>query len=179
MSRLVLAMTSLLAWSALWGCAGSGARPVNRDEWEARSQRLLHPLMNESLVGCAELLIEISPNYFPNVGRPALDQKLQALKKTSADGVDEYVWTNLVGGLDGAISLTIGQTDELTDTGVVRGKGTTFQVLRQVTLRVHTKGVMQARLDVIASGKPLVMSMGGKVRDLEAYEVRNGALFAP
>ena len=77
------------------------------------------------------------------------------------------------------ISLTIGQTDELTDTGVVRGKGTTFQVLRQVTLRVHTKGVMEARLDVIASGKPLVMSMGGKVRDLESYEVRNGALFAP
>ena len=178
MSRVV-AIAALLGWSTLVGCAGSSARPVDRDEWEARSQRLLQPLMNESMVGCAELLIEISPNYFANVAVPALDPKLQTMKKTSLDGVDEYVWTNLVGGLQGAISLTVGQTDQLTDKGVVRGKGTTFQALRQVTLRVHTKGVMEARLDVIASGKPLVMSMGGKVRDLEAYEVRNGALFAP
>ena len=61
----------------------------------------------------------------------------------------------------------------------MRGKGTTFTALGQVTLRVHTKGLMEARLDVTASGRPLVMSMGGKVRDLQSFELRNGVLHAP
>lgn len=159
--------------------ACSSPAPIDRDQWERRSQFLLQPLCNESRVGCSELVIEISPNYFPNIARPAIDSSLQSESKTSADGVDEYVWSNRVGGLQGAIVLTIGQTDEITERGIVRGKGTTFTVLNQVTLRVHTKGLMEARLDVTASGRPLVMSMGGKVRDLQSFELRNGVLHAP
>ena len=157
----------------------SSAAPMDREQWEQRSHFLLHPLCNESRVGCSELVIELSPNYFPNIGRPAIDPSLQSERKTSADGIDEYVWSNRVGGLQGAVVLTIGQTDEITEGGIVRGKGTTFTALGQVTLRVHTKGLMEARLDVTASGRPLVMSMGGKVRDLQSFELRNGVLHAP
>ena len=171
--------------SVLVALAACGSQPspeadaAERARWAARSQMLLQPLLNEGRVGCSELVIEISPNYFANVGRPAIDPKIQAESKTAADGIDEYVWTNLTGGLQGAIEITVGATDELTDKGLVRGKGTTFTVLHRARLRIHTKGVMQARLDINASGKPLVMSVGGKVRDLEAYELRNGALHAP
>lgn len=180
--RVALRRASLpFAASAVMLLSGScsAPAPMDREQWEARSQFLLQPLCNESRVGCSELVIEISPNYFPNIARPAIDESLQSESKASADGVDEYVWSNRVGGLQGAIVLTIGQTDEITERGIVRGKATTFTVLNQVTLRVHTKGLMEARLDVTASGRPLVMSSGGRVRDLQVFELRNGVLHAP
>lgn len=164
-------------------CGGTPAykedAPVDREQWEARSNMLLQPLCTDSRVGCAELLVEISPNYFKNIAQPVIDSRFHVEQKSSKDGVDEFVWTNKIGGLEGAIEITIGATDEITEKGVVRGKGTTFTVVHQATVRVHTKGRMQARLDVTAVGKPIVMSSGGKVRDLEAYELRNGALHAP
>ena len=171
---------SLLLLASCGGAPSAKVQePVDREQWEARSNMLLHPLCTDSRVGCAELLVEISPNYFKNIAQPALDAKFHVEQKSSKDGVDEFVWTNKIGGFEGAIEITIGATDELTDKGVVRGRGTTFTVVHQATLRVHTKGRMQARLDVTATGKPIVMSTGGKVRDLEAYELRNGALHAP
>lgn len=172
-----------LSLAGLGACGGAPASsqqsPAEREQWEARSNLLLHPLCTDSRVGCAELLVEISPNYFKNIAQPAIDAKFHVEQRSSKDGVDEFVWTNKIGDVAGAIEITIGATDEITEKGLVRGKGTTFTVVRQATLRVHTKGRMQARLDVTAIGKPIVMSTGGKVRDLEAYELRNGALHAP
>lgn len=170
----------LIAFAACGGApVPKEQSPVDREQWEARSHMLLQPLCTDSRVGCAELLVEISPNYFKNIAQPAIDTKFHVEQRSSKDGVDEFVWTNKIGGFEGAIEITIGATDEITEKGVVRGKGTTFTVVHQATLRVHTKGRMQARLDVTAVGKPIVMSSGGKVRDLEAYELRNGALHAP
>lgn len=182
-SRVVCGRSKLLALLLLAACGGAPSAkvpaPLDAEQWEVRSNMLLHPLCTDSRVGCTELLVEISPNYFKNVAKPVVDAKFHVEQKSSKDGVDEFVWTNKIGGFEGAIEITISAADELTDNGVVRGKGTTFTVVHQAILRVHTKGRMQARLDVTATGKPIVMSTGGKVRDLEAYELRNGALHAP
>ncbi len=181
--------SSLLAFRMLFGLGLLGAcgstpqakdfEVADREQWDARSNLLLQPLCTDSRVGCTELLIEISPNYFKNIAQPAIDARFHVEQKSSKDGVDEFVWTNKIGGVGGAIEITLGATDELTEQGVVRGKGTTFTIVHRATLRVHTKGRMRARLDVTATGKPIVMSTGGKVRDLEAYELREGVLHAP
>ena len=139
---------------------------------------LLHPLCTDSQVGCTELLVEMSPNYFKNFAQPALNPKWHVEQKSSKDGIDEFVWTNKLGSVEGAIKIMIGATDEITEKGLVRGKGTTFLVVHQATLLVHTKGRMAARLDVTAKGKPIVLRAEGKDRDLAAYELRNGALHA-
>ncbi|MEQ1630742.1 MAG: hypothetical protein ABL997_00120 [Planctomycetota bacterium] len=149
-----------------------------REQWELRSQRLLQPLLNDSNVACGELVIDITPNYFVNVAQPAIDPNLQGERKSKVDGFDEYEWINKVGGLQGAIVLTIGAPDELTEKGVVRGKGTRFTVLNRAVLRVRTAGKMEATLDVTASGRPMVSALGGAIRDLTVFELRNGLLQA-
>lgn len=149
---------------------------AQREKFDLEAKRLLDPLLVGGNLACGELLIEISPNFFANVARPAIDPNMQGERKSAGDGYDEYVWINKVGGIDGAIVLTIGATDEITDQGFVAGKGTKFTVLQQATLRVRTAGVMAAQLDVTAKGKPMVWAVQKTIRDLTAFELRNGLL---
>jgi hypothetical protein len=60
----------------------------------------------------------------------------------------------------------------------VRGRGTRFTVLHQVRLRVHTAGEVAARLDVTATGKPLVWNEGGRLHDLTEFRIGDGVLIA-
>lgn len=149
-----------------------------RARWELRSQHLLQPLLNDSNVACGDLVVEISPNYFVNVTQPAIDSRMQGERKSKSGGFDEYEWINKTGGLEGAIVLSIGAPDELTENGVVRGKGTRFTVLGRAILRVRTEGKMEAKLDLTASGVPMVWALGGAIRDLSVFQLRNGVLEA-
>lgn len=149
---------------------------AQREVFDQKARRLLEPLLNDGNLGCGELVIEISPNFFANVTQPAIDPNLQGERRSSADGYDEIVWINKVGGSDGAIVLSIGATDDITDTGYVRGKATKFTVIHRATLRVRTEGTMAAQLDVTASGKPMVWVVDKTVRDLTSFELRNGLL---
>lgn len=179
--RVVRCASALAAGFLLAAC--TSAPPANpqqvraqREEFDRKAQRLLDPLLVGGNLACGELVIEISPNFFPNVARPAIDPNMQGERKSSGDGYDEYVWINKVGGLDGAIVLTIGATDEITEQGFVAGKGTKFTVLQQATLRVRTAGSIAAQLDVTATGKPMVWAVQKTIRDLTAFELRNGLL---
>lgn len=175
------ARTALLLLLGLASC--STPRPPNQQEIRAQreafdqnARRLLEPLLNDGNLGCGELVIEISPNFFANVTQPAIDPNLQGERRSSGDGYDEFVWINKVGGSDGAILLSIGATDDITETGYVRGKVTKFTVIHRATLRVRTAGTMAAQLDVTASGKPMVWVVDKTVRDLTSFELRNGLL---
>lgn len=168
-----LPLLAVLAALPLAGCRSSA--PVDRAQWEMVSQRLLHPFLTDSDVACGELLIEISPNYYPNIGQPSVDTTLHSARKERGDGYDETIWTNRVGDLSGAFALTIGAPDEFTDKGLVRGKATRFTVLHEVRLRIYT-GEVEVRLDATASGQPLVVNQGGKLRDVAQWRVANGVL---
>lgn len=182
-SRMLCLGAALTAGWLLTSCASSpppDAKEVRaqREEFDRKSRRLLEPLLAGGNLACGELVIEISPNFFANVARPAIDPNMQGERKSSGNGYDEYVWINKVGGLDGAIVLTIGATDEITEQGFVAGKGTKFTVLQQATLRVRTAGSIAAQLDVTAKGKPMVWAVQKSIRDLSAFELRNGLLHA-
>jgi hypothetical protein len=172
-------MTNRKAWpwiaAVLAACASPP--PVDRAQWEMAEQRLLQPLLTDAYVGCSELLIEISPNFHANVGQPAVDPNLHSLRKEHVDGWDETVWVNKVGD-SGAFTLTIGETDQITDQGIVRGRSTRFTVLHQVRLRVHAAREVAVQLDVTAKGKPLIRGEGGRVQDLDEFRVSDGILVA-
>ncbi len=151
--------------------------PVDRAQWEQAAARLLAPFLTDCDVGCGELLIEISPNYYTNVGQPSVDTGLHSARKERGPGYDETIWTNRIGDESGALPVTIGANDEFTDHGLVRGKLTRFKVLHEVRLRVYT-GEVQVRLDATATGEPLVTNLGGVLRNLSQWSVHDGILSA-
>ncbi|MGE3172883.1 MAG: hypothetical protein AB7O97_09655 [Planctomycetota bacterium] len=177
LARALLArVLPALALLPLAGC--ETRQPVDRDEWERQAQQLLEPLLGDVDVACGELLIEISPNYFGNVSQPAVDPNLHSVRKEHVDGWDETVWINRVGDLSGALRITIGEVDQITEQGLVPGRATRFTALHEVRLRVHAAGEIPVQLDVTATGQPLVWNPGGQMRELAAFRVQNGVLQA-
>ncbi len=168
---------TLVAWMAVLG-ACSAPQPVSREQWEQAAARLLTPYLTEADVGCGELLIEISANFYANVGQPSVDTNLHSARKEKGPGYDETIWTNRVGDPIGAFKVTIGAVDEFTDQGHVRGRVTHFTVLHEVRLRIYTGSEVPIRLDAAATGQPLVTSVGGRLRDLQEWRVVDGQLLA-
>jgi len=158
--------------------ACNATSPADRAQWEQGAARLLQPLLTDGDVACGELLIEISPNYYSNVGQPAVDVNLHSARKEKTATYDETIWTNRVGDNTGQFTVTIGADDQFTDKGLVRGKMTRFRVLHEVRLRVFTSGRMAVRLDVKATGQPLVATGDGKPRNLTEWRVSDGVLTA-
>lgn len=158
--------------------ACSSASPADRAKWQEAATRLLQPFLTDGDVACGELLIEISPNYYSNVGQPAVDVNLHSARKEKTATYDETIWTNRVGDNTGQFTVTIGEDDQFTDKGLVRGKMTRFRVLHEVRLRVFTSGRMAVRLDVQAKGQPLVATGDGKPRNLTEWRVTDGVLTA-
>lgn len=151
----------------LAACAGTPATP---EQLRLGEERLLQPFLQLAEVGCSELEIEITGNFHPNVGQPALDRATQTLTREHVDSCRQAIWTNTTGDPSRAFVLTIGQPPEFTDRGVELRKQTVFRVVNQVRLRVH-EDRRPLQLDVHATGDVvLVRAVGDKalreVRDL-------------
>lgn len=157
----------------LAACAGAPVTPEQRRQAEAR---LLAPFRQAAEIGCSELQITMTGNFYPNVARPAVDGRLHRQEVTTRDGYTETTWTNLAGGLDGAFDVTIGEPPEITERGLVHAPRLAFKVLNQLRVRVLT-GVHELTLDAVAGGGIVVVKTAdGRTRDLRELRIAEGAV---
>lgn len=157
---------------ALAACAGTPATP---EQLRLSEQRLLQPFLELSEVGCSELEIEITGNFHPNVGQPALDKTIQTLTREHLDSYRQAIWTNTTGDPARAFVLTIGQPPEFTDRGVELRRQTVFRVVNQVRLRIH-EDRRPLQLDVRATGDVVLVRAVGdqQLREVRELTVSDG-----
>ncbi|MEY4675235.1 MAG: hypothetical protein RL148_3019 [Planctomycetota bacterium] len=175
MKHLAVASTAL-AFAALSCAASCSSAPVTEEKVAVVSSRLLAPYLGGTEVGCDELVVEMTANFYPNVGRPSTDPRLHKVVRTRKDGFDETTYLNLTGAPEGAFVVTVGELDSMGDKGWVKGKRTTFTVLQAFTMRTPV-GTHEYRLDAEAKGAPFVRE-DGKVRDLREFRIRDGMVHA-
>ena len=77
---------SILAFTALVLAAACSSGPVTDEEVSVVSGRLLAPYLSGREVGCDELVVEMTANFYPNVGRPSTDPRLHKVVRTRKDG---------------------------------------------------------------------------------------------
>lgn len=161
--------------SAVLVLAACAAPPATPEQRQAAEARLLAPFLVATEVGCSELVIELTGNFHGNVGQPAIDVKAHAARKErGADWIDT-VWTNQLGDPSTAFVVTVGQPDQITDQGVVRGPRTQFTVVNQVRLRVY-EGTHPLTLNARAGGAFAIVREASvqKPRDVTEFVVENG-----
>jgi hypothetical protein len=158
----------------LAGCAGVPATPEQR---QVAEQRLLAPYLRDTEVGCTELLVELTGNFHVNVGQPAIDVQAHAARKERGDGYLDTIWTNKLGDPKSAFTVTIGEPEEISESGIVRRPRTKFTVLNEVRLRVFS-GTHPLALNAHAGGSFVVVREASvkMARDLKEYVVEDGAL---
>ncbi|MBX3461873.1 MAG: hypothetical protein KF830_01770 [Planctomycetes bacterium] len=171
MTRRPRVAWAILCAAGLAACAGPPATPEQRRLGE---QRLLAPFLRDAEVGCGELAIDITGNFHPHVGQPAIDPATQSVARTHGDGYRETVWTNKTGDPARAFVLTIGQPPEITERGVEPAVQMRFRVLHQIRLRVY-EDRRPLTLDVRAAGDfVLLREPGSRPREIERFEVSGG-----
>lgn len=158
-------------------CAGTSATVEQRERAE---QRLLAPLLRGGEVGCGELTIDVTPNFYPYIGQPAVDAALHSVSRERGATYRETVWTNLTGDVASGFVVTIGMPPEFTDRGVELRQQTRFHVVHQVRLRVH-EDRRPMTLDVRAFGDfpVLLREAGGAPRDVGELRIRDGVMATP
>lgn len=172
MQKNALTRCAFVLLAAACGSAPE-ATPAQRQREE---QRLLQPFAADREVGCGELLVEMTANFHGNVGQPAIDKSRHRMTKEPGDGYVDTVWTNTTGMPEAGFVVTIGETSQITDKGLVQGRATRFQVVNQVRLRVY-EGRRPLTLNATAGGAVvLVREAAGKPRDVRQFAVSDGIL---
>lgn len=154
--------------------------PVSREQLDQEEQRLLAPLLSGAQVGCGELTVEMTANFYPNFSAPALDPNVHSMREEVHEDYTDRIWTNHVGTLDPALVVTLGEPTRFTESGVVQGRNTRFTVLNQVVLRIW-RVTRELTLDVAATapqGQLLLIDGQGTPRELTGYRVSGGVLQA-
>jgi hypothetical protein len=165
----------LLSMVALLTSCGAPP-PVDPQQQQAEELRLLSPFLAAREVGCGELLVELTANFHDNVGQPAIDKARHTVARENGDGYVDTVWTNRAGTADAAFEITIGETPELGDRGLIAGRATRFRVVNQLRLRVY-EGRRGLTLNATAGGAfLLVKEAAGKPRDVQRFAIVDGIL---
>lgn len=170
-----------MAWRWLLCCgllvACAAPAPVPPERLAAEEQRLLAPFVRGGEVGCGELVVEMTGNFYDEVGQPSVDPVLHSATKEVGPGYVDTIWTNKTGSLAGKFVIAIGEPDRVTDEGWARGRVTRFTVLHQVRFRVF-EGQRALTLNVRATGQPLVVldASSNQARDCTRYAVVDGVL---
>lgn len=161
------------------GVAACAGGPVSTEQRQAAEQRLLAPFLRATEVGCSELLVELTPNFYPVVSQPAVDVQAHRASKQRGADYTETTWTNTLGRPQSAFVVTIGEAPVYTDRGPVLGPRTRFTVLQRVTFRVY-EGPHAMQLDARATGVVVVRDgVAARPRDVREYAVVQGAVQAP
>jgi hypothetical protein len=159
---------------SLAACASGGdATPEQRTQAE---RRLLTPFLAAREVGCGELFIEVTSNLYAYVGQPAVDAARHRQTRERGDGFVETTWTNLSGAPDAAFVVTVGEPQQLTETGWVLGQQTRFRVVNQVRVRVY-EDRRPLTLNATAGGAfVLVKEAATKPQDVKEFAIVDGVL---
>lgn len=174
-----MTMRGRMQWGALGllaACAGSPASPEQRAVAE---RRLLEPFLVEREVGCGELLVEVTSNFYSYVGQPAVDPARHTKVREQGDGFVDTVWTNTAGVADAAFVVTVGEPQQMTDAGWVLGRQTRFRVVNQVRLRVY-EDRRPLTLNATAGGAfVLVKDAATAPREVARFAIVDGVLHKP
>ena len=123
----------------------------------AEEERLMSPYENSRAVVSNVLLIEISPNFYGEIARPAVSHEIHDYSQGTDEGDDVYRWSSR-GGLQSPLRFQIGEVQ--------------FAALQSATLRVHRSGMLA--LDVTASGRVTESQPGEGLHDWSEIRVQNG-----
>ncbi len=160
--------------------AACASTPATPEQQHAEQQRLLAPFLRGTEVGCGELLIEATGNFYPHVSQPSVDPQVHTAAKQRGSDYTETVWTNTLGRPQSAFVVTVGEPAQLTEKGMVQGPRTKFTVLHRVRLRVY-EGTHRMTLDAHASGPVVVVKEPAlaRPRDVREFAVVDGAVRTP
>jgi len=136
------------------GCETAKTAPP--EQVAAAESRLMSPYQQKRAVMSDELTIDISANFYSEVGRPAVQVELHELTSTVEDGAQLHRWTSK-GGLQSPLTFTIGKTR--------------FVALQAATLRVREGG--EYALNATAAGK-VTVSEAGKLLDCREVRIAEG-----
>lgn len=163
-------MMSLLPLLLAAACQSA---PASEQQATMGERRLLMPYLQARSVGCSELLVEMTPNFYLHVTSPGVDPARHRFERVEKTAQVDKVWTNLAGGRSGWFTVTIGEPPDPTDVLAKPGPRTTFKVMNQFTLRVKERGEM--RLSCEAQGPGLfVQEAGQALREVGSFAVSDG-----
>ncbi|MBM3972852.1 MAG: hypothetical protein FJ301_01980 [Planctomycetes bacterium] len=158
----------------LLAVAACSAPPPTVEQRAQAEFRLLAPFLVDRVVGCRELRIELTSNFYGNVGRPAHDPQRHSLTRVQGDGFVETVWTNRSGAPEHAFVLAVGATQEIPD-GSKTPPRTRFRVVNQLRIRVYED---RRPLTLAATASDIVLVQDGKSapRDVSGFVIEDGAV---
>ena len=149
------------------GAAGCGGAPVTSEQRRLAERVLLQPFLQGADVACAELEIDITPNFHLHIGVPGTHPRLHRFDKVEEQALVEKTWRNITGSRAGWFTVVVSEPKSETDVSGTSTPATKYTVTNQFTLRTHERAAM--RLSARATG-PLVMvrEAGGKPLDVQA-----------
>lgn len=163
----------------LLGLVACGAVPASPEQQAQAERRLLLPFLAERSVGCDQLLVELTGNFDANVARPAVDPQRHEFRREVGDGFVDLVWTNRSGAPEAAFKTTIGEPTQATAEGWKAGRGTRFEVVNQLRVRVF-EGRRELTLRATTVGDYALVQEGkARPRDLRRYCIPDDVPAAP
>ena len=199
--RTSVAPARLLAVLSLLGVLGAckTTRPATVEQEKQEERRIMQPFSRGGLVGCGELIIEMTPNFYPYVSQPARDSKLHGHKEEQFDGYVEKTWFNKLGDFKGRFTVVVGpEPDPLADApgpqdatgratgGVAQAPGSLqgrqaprppseppeparFMVIHKIVHRIYLVE-REMTLNVIADGRPMFLQERAATEPVELLE---------
>ncbi len=154
--RCALMLAAVLLASAVVGCGG-GAKPVDELELAAAEGRFIVPFTRPSTLVTDDLVIELTANFYDELGMPALLDGLQkSERKSRPDGGTDYLYRNQSPGAH--MTFLLRQAELL--------------VLRSARITV-LGGARELALDLDANGRVSVVDVDGR-RDGSRFRVSGG-----
>lgn len=171
-TKRITAVAMVALGLALSGCGGTPATPEQR---RLAERQLVLPYLQNTEVGCAELEVDITPNFYLHVSLPGTLDGLHRFDKEDKQALVEKTWRNLTGSQAGWFIVTISEPKDPTDVSGKLTPRTTYTVTHQFTLRTHERGAL--KLSARATG-PVVMvrEAGGKPRGVGEFAIENGVV---
>tara|TARA_R110002094_G_scaffold37312_7_gene50217 strand:+ start:1047 stop:1580 length:534 start_codon:yes stop_codon:yes gene_type:complete len=157
------------------GLSGCGGVPATPEQKRLAERQLLMPYLQNTEVACAELEVDITPNFHLHVSQPGVVPGLHRFDKEDKPALVEKTWRNLTGTRAGWFTVTISAPPDPTDVSGKATPRTTYTVTNQFTLRTHERAIMT--LSARAMGPIVVVrEAGGKPRDAREFAIANGVV---
>jgi hypothetical protein len=166
-------LASLTLWAS---CAGA---PVTPEQRRAAEERLLAPFARPVEVGCGQLRVELTANFYANVGRPAIDAARHRQSVVEGDGFTETTWTNIGGQPAHAFTITIGAPPEITETGLRRSPGMTFTVVDELKIRVYSERRPLTLCATAGGSLVVIKEAAGQIREVREFAIADGVVRGP
>lgn len=157
------------------GLSGCGGAPATSEQRRMAERQFVRPFLQNTEVACAELEVDITPNFHLHIGVPGTHPRLHRFDKEDKQALVEKTWRNILGSRPGWFTVTISEPKDETDVSGTPTPRTTYTVTHQFTLRTHEREAMT--LSARATGPVVIVrEAGGKPRDVQEFAIDNGVV---